>query len=327
MKLNKTESPATGVNLLTGSLLVTVLIALALIPFGISYYQNELFIIFFLNVILVSSYRLVTTTGDWGLCHIVLMGAGAYSTALMAKHAGLPFIVVLPLSGLATAGVGLLFVLPLLRTRGFAFFIASFAFGEFLRLIWVKVRNPFGGNHGIGSIPAPQIGDFQLDDPIVYYYTCLIVVLVSLFVLYRIDKSRIGNAWKSIHMNAELTECIGINVFRFRTSAFVIGAFFAGIAGSLMAYQLGSVDPRSFLLTEMVYLIIWVVVGGTTTFWGPIIGLAVMTIAFEWTRPLLEWRPMLFGGVLILFLILLPGGLDSLYPKLVSVWRKKQAAK
>ena len=313
--------------LLTGSILITVLAVLILIPFGVSYYHNELLIIFFLNVILVTSYRLITTTGDWGLCHIVLMGAGAYATALLAKDAGLPFIVVLPLSGVVAACVGLAFSFPLLRTRGFAFFIASFAFGEFLRLIWSKVRNPFGGHTGIGNIPAPQIGDFGLDHPITYYYTCLIVVLVTLLVLYRIDRSRIGDAWKSIQMNPELSECIGIDVSYFRRTAFVTGAFFAGIAGSLMAYHLGSVDPKSFLLAEMVYLIIWVVVGGTATFWGPIIGLIVMTIAFEWTRPLLEWRPMIFGGVLIFFLILVPGGLESLYPKFVSVFRKNLGAK
>lgn len=327
MKVHNSNSTTSGFNILTGSLLATVLVALGLIPFGINYYQTELITVFFINVIMVTSYRLVTTTGDWGLCHVVLMGAGAYSTALMAKHAGVPFIIAVPLSGLVTACVGFLFAVPLLRTRGFAFFIASFAFGEFLRLIWVKVRIPFGGVRGIGSIPAPEIWGYELDNPISYYYTTLIVVLISVFMLYRIDKARIGNAWKSIQMNFELSECIGISVFRFRASAFITGAFFAGIAGSLLAFQLGSVDPKNFFMTEMIYLIIWVVVGGTKTFWGPIIGLVAMTIAFEVSRPLLEWRPMIFGGILIFFLIVLPGGLESLYPKFTSMFRKKQVAK
>ena len=66
----------------------------------------------------------------------------------------------------------------------------------------------------------------------------------------------------------------------------------------------------------MVYLIIWIVVGGSSTFWGPIFGLTVMTFVFEWSRPLLEWRPLLFGGILIFFLVFLPGGLESLFGKL-----------
>ena len=82
------------------------------------------------------------------------------------------------------------------------------------------------------------------------------------------------------------------------------------------------VDPKNFDVNTMVYLIIWVVVGGTRTFWGAIIGLTVMTIIFEWSRPLLEWRPALFGGILIFFLVFMPGGLESLIPKIKSLLRK-----
>ena len=75
-------------------------------------------------------------------------------------------------------------------------------------------------------------------------------------------------------------------------------------------------DPKNFDVTTMVYLIIWIVVGGTSTFWGPIFGLTVMSVVFEWSRPLLEWRPLLFGGILIFFLVFLPGGLESLFGKI-----------
>ena len=84
---------------------------------------------------------------------------------------------------------------------------------------------------------------------------------------------------------------------------------------------MGAIDPRNFDLNTMIYLIIWVVVGGTATFWGPIIGLVVVTVAFEWSRPLLEWRPLMFGAVLIFFLIFLPGGLESLPAKMRGALR------
>jgi len=167
------------------------------------------------------------------------------------------------------------------------------------------------------------LGSIDFFDAIPYYFLTLVITLVCVFIMYRIDRSRIGDAFKAIHTDPTLSECVGINVGKYRTYAFVIGSFFAGISGALLAHRLNAIDPHVFDVTTMVYLIIWVVVGGTLTFSGPIIGVAVITIIFEWTRPLLAWRPLLFGAILIGFLIFLPGGLESLTPKF-AFWTKKQ---
>ena len=302
-------------------LLAAVLALLCVLGFELRPYHRELAIVFFINVIMVTSYRLITTTGDWGFAHVVLMGAGAYGAALIAKHAGLPFGVVVPMAGITAAIVGAAFIIPLLRTAGFGFFIASFAIGELVRLIWVKVQFPFGGTRGIINIPSPEIVGLRLSPPVPYYFTCVIVMIAAVFIMWRLDKSRLGNAWKSIQSDALLAECVGIDVGRYRSLAFITGSFFAGIAGALLAYRMGAIDPRNFDLNSMIYLIIWVVVGGTATFWGPIIGLVVVTAAFEWSRPLLEWRPLMFGAVLIFFLIFLPGGLESLPAKMRGALR------
>jgi branched-chain amino acid transport system permease protein len=138
------------------------------------------------------------------------------------------------------------------------------------------------------------------------------IAIVCLFVMYRLEHSRIGMAWKTIHTDIALARSVGIDVGHYRSLAFVAGSMFAGIAGALQVHRLGAVDPHNFSITTMIYLIIWVVVGGTATFWGPIAGVTVITIAFEWTRPLLEWRPLIFGAILILSLIFMPRGLESL---------------
>jgi branched-chain amino acid transport system permease protein len=298
--------------------LLLLLAVLCIAPFFIREYYVEILILFLINVILAVSYRLVTTTGDWSLCHVVLMGAGAYASALMAKYFGWPFWMTAPLAGVAAGAVGLGFVYPLLRTMGFGFFIASFAIGEFLRLIWIKVHHPFGGPRGMIDIPyIGELGSLDFFDAIPYYFMTLIVTLACVFIMFRIDRSRIGDAFKAVHTDDTLSECVGIRVGRYRSYAFVLGSFFAGISGALLAHRLNAIDPKLFDVTTMVYLIIWVVVGGTATFAGPIIGVAVITIIFEWTRPLLAWRPLLFGAILIGFLIFLPGGLESLIPKWV----------
>jgi branched-chain amino acid transport system permease protein len=301
----------------TEGLFALVALAVACVaPFTADSYTVEVFILFLINLILVTSYRILTTTGDWSLSHVVLMGSGAYATALLTKWWDLPIYLTVPLSAVVAATVGLVVVTPLLRTKGFGFFIASFALGELIRLCWIKFRDPFGGPRGMIGIPSGEIGTIDFFEPIPYYFLVLGVTVLSMLFMYRLDASRIGKTFKAIYTDEGLAESLGIDAQRYRTLAFVTGTFFAGIAGSLLAHRLGAVDPKNFDINTMVYLIIWIVVGGTTTFWGPLIGLTAMTLVFEWTRPLLEWRPLLFGGILIFFLIFLPGGLDGLFVKI-----------
>ncbi len=294
-------------------LAVVLLVAAGVAPFTASTYSVEVLILFLINLILVSSYRILTTTGDWSLSHVVMMGTGAYATALLSKWWDLPIFLTVPLAAVVAAVVGLIVVTPLLRTKGFGFFIASFALGELIRLSWIKFRDPFGGARGMIGIPSGEMWEIDFFEPIPYYFFVLVVAVASLLFMYRLDHSRIGKTFKAIYTDEGLAESLGIDVQRFRAMAFVTGAFFAGIAGSLLAHRLGAIDPKNFDVNTMVYLIIWIVVGGTSTFWGPLIGLTVMTIVFEWARPLLEWRPLLFGGILIFFLIFQPGGLEGVF--------------
>ncbi len=300
---------------------------MSVLPFFVREYYVEILIIFLINLILAVSYRLIATTGDWTLCHIVVMGVGAYASALMAKHFGWPFWMTMPLAGVTAGLIGFAIVYPMLRTVGFGFFIASLAIGEFVRLCWVKFHTPFGGPRGMINIDeVGKLGSIDFYDAIPYYFMTLVITMGCLFIMYRIDISRIGKAFKSIYQDDILAESIGINVARYRSFAFVIGSFFAGIAGALLAHRLGAIDPHIFILDEMVYLLVWVVVGGSATFRGPIIGVVVMTLLFEWTRPMLEWRPLLFGVILIGFLIFMPGGLESLIPKFKSLFGNRKGA-
>jgi len=115
---------------------------------------------------------------------------------------------------------------------------------------------------------------------------------------------------------------VGIRVPRYRLLACAIGGFIAGIAGGLLVHRLGAVDARVFDIITMVYLLVWVVVGGYHTFWGPIIGVCVMQAAFELSRPLLEIRPLFFGLSMVLVLVFMPGGIESLIPRAVARWRR-----
>jgi branched-chain amino acid transport system permease protein len=316
------------------ALLAAALIAL---PHFLSHSQQEILVLLVINVLLVASYRLLTLTGEWSLGHVVIMGVGAYASALAAKLWALP----VPLSMLFGASVaGLLAYLlsfPLLRMRGFYFLIGSFAAGEIIRLIWKwsELTWLFGGPKGIKLIPPfPDIPVLSIDfyDPVNYYYLCLIVVAVSLLILYRIEHSRIGLTFHAIHWQDKLAQSVGVDTFRYRMLAFVISAFFAGLAGALYAHYVGTVNPNRFSVEEMVYVLIWAIVGGTATFYGPILGVVTLTVLNEVILRALDvdqMRPMLYGAILILFILFLPNGLESLVPK-AKAWlagRKEKRAK
>ncbi|MGH6736196.1 MAG: branched-chain amino acid ABC transporter permease [Methyloceanibacter sp.] len=315
-----------------------VLLAAGLIvlPHLLSFSQQEILVLLTINVLLVCSYRLLTLTGEWSLAHAVMMGVGAYGSALAAKTLGLP----VPLAMLVGAGVAgivaFLLSFPLLRMKGFYFLIGSFAAGEIIRLVWKwsELTWLFGGPKGIKLIPPfPDIPILSIEfyDPANYYYLCLVVVTLSLVILYRIEHSRIGLTFHAIHWQDKLAQSVGVNTFRYRMLAFVVSAFFAGLAGALYAHYVGTVNPSRFGVEEMVYILIWAIVGGTATFYGPILGVVALTVLNEVVLRALnvdQMRPMLYGAILIISILFLPNGLESLVPK-IKAWiagRKQKRA-
>jgi branched-chain amino acid transport system permease protein len=308
--------------------LIALAAALIVLPHLLSLSQKEVLVLLAINVLLVSSYRLLTLTGEWSLAHVVIMGVGAYASALAAKELSLPVPLAMLVGSSIAAFIAFLLSFPLFRMKGFYFLIGSFAAGEIIRLIWKwsELTWLFGGPKGIKLIPPfPDIPALSIDfyDPVNYYYLCLIVVALSLLVLYRIERSRIGLTFHAIHWQDKLAESVGVQTFRYRTLAFVVSAFFAGLSGALYAHYIGTVNPNRFSVEEMTYVLIWAIVGGTATFYGPILGVTVLTVLNEVVLRAIgvdEMRPMLYGAILILFILFLPNGLESLVPKVKDWW-------
>lgn len=300
---------------------------LVVLPHVLSFSQQEVLVLLVINVLVVASYRLLTLTGEWSLGHVVMMGVGAYASAIFTKRFGLPVPVAM-MMGATTAGlVAAALSYPLFRMKGFYFLIGSFAAGEVIRLVWKRFTEPFGGPKGLKLIP--QFPDIDLGvtrlsfyGPETYYYLALAVVAASLFMLYRIERSRIGLTFHAIHWQDKLAESVGVDTFRHRMLALVVASFFAGLAGALYAHYLGTVNPTRFDVEQMVYVLIWAIVGGTATFYGPIVGVVVLTVINEIVLRSLGLdtaRPMIYGLILIACVLFLPRGLESLIPVLKSV--------
>lgn len=304
---------------------VVGLIALLITPHFLKFHHQDLLIFLTINVLAVCSYRLVTLTGEWSLIHAVMMGVGAYTVALSVNHFDLAIWFTLPLAGTAAGLVAALLCFPLLRMTQFYFLIGSFAAGEAIRLIWVEFVGVFGGTSGLRGVEAPIVWGIDFLDPIPYFYFTLCVVSFCLLILYRIENSRIGLTLHSIHWKAPLAESVGVDAWRYRALAFILGSFFVGIAGGLKVHYLGSVTPNQFTIGFMVFILIWVIVGGYNKFYGPIIGVVVLTIFDESIRSFEVIRPAIYGGMLILSILFLPMGLESIPAKLKSLFGSDSA--
>ena len=294
------------------------LAALLATPHFLSFHHQDLLIFLTINVLAVCSYRLVTLTGEWSLIHAVMMGVGAYTVALLVNHFDLAIWFTLPLAGTAAGLIAALLCFPLLRMTQFYFLIGSFAAGEAIRLTWVEFVGVFGGTSGLRGVEAPIVFGIDFLDPIPYFYFSLAVVMLCLFILYRIENSRVGLTLHAIHWKSALAESVGVDAWRYRALAFIVGSFFVGIAGGLKIHYLGSVTPNQFTVGFMVFILIWVIVGGYNKFYGPIIGVVVLTIFDESIRSFEVLRPAIYGAMLILSILFLPLGLESVPGKLKS---------
>jgi branched-chain amino acid transport system permease protein len=292
-----------------------VLLALAILPHFLKYHHQDFLIFLVINVLVVVSYRLVTLTGEWSLIHAVMMGVGAYASALMSKHLGIVFWVSMPLAGVTAGVIAALLCFPLFRMTQFYFLIGSFAAGEAIRLCWIYFIKPFGGTSGVSGIPSPELLDIDFLEPIPYFYLVLIIVSGCLFLLYRIEKSRIGLTLHAVHWKAPLAESVGVNTWNYRSLAFIIGSVFVGIAGALKVHYIGTINPKQFDIGFMVFILIWVIVGGYRTFYGAMLGVVVLSVLDETFREFDELRPAIYGGLLIVSILFLPNGLESLPQK------------
>ena len=308
----KTMNSSRGKSLLT---IAGVLLALVILPHFLKYHHQDFLIFLVVNVLVVVSYRLVTLTGEWSLIHAVMMGVGAYASALMSKHLGMVFWVSMPLAGVTAGFIAALLCFPLFRMTQFYFLIGSFAAGEAIRLCWIYFIKPFGGTSGVSGIPSPELLGIDFLEPIPYFYLVLIIVTFCLFLLYRIEKSRIGLTLHAVHWKGPLAESVGVNTWNYRSLAFIIGSVFVGIAGALKVHYIGTINPKQFDIGFMVFILIWVIVGGYRTFYGAMLGVVVLSILDETFREFDQLRPAIYGGLLIVSILFLPSGLESLPQK------------
>ena len=304
-----------------------LLLALALVlpRVGGDYYVH-LFALVFTNVILAASLRPSLTCGQLNIGHSAFMSIGAYTSALLAKNLAVPFEISLLCGALLAAGVGLAIGYPSLRLRGVYFAMVTVAFVEVIRLIaqiWVPLTR---GMSGLSGIPKPSVLGTSLTTKTSQYYLALVLMLAILLVLWKLEGSRLGLIWKSIGMAENLAQSLGVNIARHKLLAFMIGCFFAGVAGAFYAHFIRFLFPPEFGFLMATNILVYNFVGGRGHFVGPIVGAVFLSLLSEPFRGS-PYETIFFSIAMLLTILFLPGGLITLPGKLAGLrWWKIASA-
>ena len=282
-----------------------------------------------LQAILAVSLNLVLGYGGLiALGHMGFYAIGAYAAALLALHAGAPFVLTLPVSGGGAALVAWLLARPILRLRGHYFAMAMVAFSEVVRLVAYNWDSVTRGASGLPGIARPSLLGWTAVTNRDNYYLALVLLVLAVLGVQRFVDSPLGVSLLAARDDDRAAASVGISVAAVRTRALAFAAFMAGAAGAFYAHYTTFVSVEPFLFTHMIEVLAMVAIGGIGTVAGPIVGAVLLTLAPEVLRDLAALRMVLYGLLLILVIGLRPAGLVGGWPatfgRLVAAWRLRR---
>jgi branched-chain amino acid transport system permease protein len=250
---------------------------------------------------------------------------GGYVSTILVTQADISFWVTLPLAGLFCALISVLIGFPILRLRGVYFAMVTLVLTEVARLaaLALPITN---GAKGITSIPLPgELSIFgltiipafgTLSNPrFGFYIMAVLLMIITYLVLWRIVNSRLGHLCRSLQQNEELSASIGVNTAYLRVLAYAISSFFGGIAGAMFASISQSIYPSSFVVADSVNFMLYCFLGGLGYVFGPMLGTLLLYFGWDLLSIAREYQLLIYSGVMILLMLVLPNGVLSLLDK------------
>ena len=293
------------------------IVVAAAVPFVVTNsYLFHLLIMAVIWSILATSLNLVLGyTGLLSLAHGAFFGLGAYTSAHSGHQGGLEFLGHDP-AGDGRCRAGRRAARPAdLRLAGHYFAISTLSFGIVVSLILEKWDDLTEGPRGISSIPAPTpinlfgLGQMQFESNVAKYYLAVATLGICLLFIWRLVHSPIGRALEAIRQNELLASCLGVDLVFYKLLAFSISAAMAGLAGVLYSVYITYINPADAGLWNGFYAVMYIVIGGMGTFWGPMIGALFLVTLPEFLRMFQDYRLLLLGVLLILTITFLPDGI------------------
>lgn len=272
--------------------------------------------------------------GQISLGHSAFMAIGAYASWYVTTRLGLPFPAALAFAGAATFAIGAFVGLPSLRIKGLYLAIATMAFQFITEYVIIHTAGGMGGT----VVPAASLFGFQIRTETQFYYLLLPIWIAGGVFAANLVRGRVGLALMAVRDRDYAAQVLGVNLLRYKTLAFALGASYAGVAGSLFAHYNRVIGAEHFTILQSIDFIAMIVIGGLTSIWGPHLGAAfvillnqglryvtpsLVTLLPTFARAATPLREIVFGALLIGLLIWEPGGLAMLFRKLkryVDLW-------
>jgi len=266
--------------------------------------------------------------GQISLGHAAFFGIGAYTTAILTTRYAFPTFVAFWASAVTAACAAYLIGKPILKLKGYFLALATLGFGEIFLVIIRESTGLTGGVIGIFGIPWFSIAGFPFDTYLKQYYLTWGVLLGLFLYSKNLVRSKMGRAFLTVAASEDAASTVGINAAKIKIGVFVIGAAFAGFAGSLFACIMSTANPEAFSLNLSILIVMMVILGGMGNLYGPIFGAILLTWLIDILGKYQTWSLPIYGVILILLLIFFPDGIGTrlgmrlIY--LISYWKKKK---
>jgi len=288
-------------------------LAVLITPFFLqgSYFLNVLVFIGINTMLAVALNLLLGYAGQISLGHAAFFGSGAYISGILTARFGLdPWLAL----GIAAAANGVLaFVIgfPILKLKGHYLAMATLGFGIIMFIIFNETVSVTGGPSGFSGIPNIKISSLVFDNDWNNYYLIWIITLLVMLLSINLSQSRIGRALRAIADSEVAARVMGVNARRLKVQIFTVSAVISAIAGSLYAYTMTFISPTSFGFNFSIELLTMVIIGGLGSIYGSFLGAAILTILPEFLRVLHDFDIIVYGLMLIIMTMYMPGGLIS----------------
>ena len=323
-----------------GTVIALLVLFVVIVPLVFGEYYLSI-----INLVLISIVGalglniLVGYTGQISIGHAAFMSVGAYTAANLAVRAGLPFWITLPAGGLMAAIVGAVVGIPSLRIKGLYLAVATLA-GQLI-IEWIINHVPWisGGTQASIQVPRPSLFGFEMKTQGELYFFLLFFALIAIVAALNLVRSRIGRAFVAIRDQDIAAEIIGIDIFRYKLIAFAISSFYAGVCGVLYTYYFGIANYEQFQLGVSIEYLAMIIIGGLGSVLGSILGAAFVALlplvirtvmesvggfffaANEMATVVSSMRLVIFGALIIVFLVLEPEGLNRLWRNIRNYFR------